>query len=58
MNKETKNQRVKFLMDTAAHQVKPHKFEKYMESVRELSEDAIQWFNKTNRNGDPILTKE
>ena len=29
-----------------------------MGMVWDLSEDAIKWFNRTNQNGDALLTKE
>ena len=58
LNKEIKNQHVKSLVDTAAHQPKPRKFEKYMEMVRQQSEEAIEWFNRTDRHGNLVLPKE
>ena len=58
LNKEIENQQVKNLVDAAGHQAKPHKFETYMQMVRDLNEEAIEWFNRTDCDGNPVLTKE
>ena len=43
LNKEIKSQRVKNLISAAGCQAKPCKFETYMQSMGELSEEAIEW---------------
>ena len=57
-SKEHKSMRLRRLIQYAAMQAQPRKFEILMGRVHELSPEALQWFNKVDRNGELVLKKE
>ena len=57
-NKVHKNQRCKNLVTYSAFQAQARKFEKSMELVQNIDQEAVEWFNQTDSNGHMILPKE
>ena len=54
-NKVYRSQRLKNLVNYAGHQAQLCKFEVFMKMVQDLNEDVVEWFNKVDRNGNPVL---
>ena len=56
-SEEHRSMQLRRLIQYAAMQAQPHKFEILMGQVHELALEALEWFNKVDRNGELLLRK-